>query len=922
MKEEKRISYRAGITRKPSDFLCEDGELEECINLTTDGEELKVVTDAKNLFGGTALAGRLLFVHNLPDSSKNYICETGSASAYSLVYYHADAGGSIGSQQDFPVTTEVIHSGGMIIEIGHNTTEHNTSLKKQQITAIGKTLIVSMDNGLRYYIWKGSAYKYIGDRIPVQEVEFALSKQSADGMNASIFTSDGNVVWKTYVQNTGDCKDIVSTSISAATIHDQDKYNNLIIGLYDKNRKAINEMKGFCLPFFIRTALQLCDGSYTYVTNPILMFPSITRNTYITWMDRDSSQNNKDKVKLRTALSFLYYRSKYDYSDWSDIVKGVTVFISAPIEINNRWSDLPNPELIDYTVGGIEFDRIVSTNYTSLYEKELANNITYDFYAFKMRDKLEVTNEITSTSVFYKLADIGVKGTGTTGGHNGWEPMAGQFETRTLENITVQEQLKYDDFFSFCPLQADYLYAYNGRLNLAKVSRGFFDGFGSFMPYDFTTEHDNIITVKIETDTDTRYVQHKVKTKEIIGWWFFYPDPRATAVYVTHGQLNPFYHSLKEHPGLHGAYCFCGLPDDSGLNPTSEDGSLSFQASEPEPLNSYLIQSEVNNPWVFRSEGYHMVGDGNILAMSTQTVALSQGQFGTYPLIVFTDEGLWGLSVKATGIYGNADPFSREVCINANSVVQTDGAVYFVSKKGLMRIVGSQVVCVTEQMQGKVRNTIDLSIPDTSPDYEDKNLHEFNDMLHQCEESVGFCKFLESSSLIMAYDYVDGRILITCASEAVSPLGWAYVYSLKDGSVSRVEDAKAIKCAVTDYPDTLLQAQDGKVYSLYNKKREEEVSGRKIGLLLTRPMKLGGPLTVSSLREVMNVGEWDEPGSWVRMRVWLSDDLKTWYESTSRYGAAAMYLRIALYMKLKATERVSGSIVRYESRRDDSLRKY
>ena len=41
--QEHRISYKAGITRTPSDFLCQDGELAECINLTTDNEELKTM---------------------------------------------------------------------------------------------------------------------------------------------------------------------------------------------------------------------------------------------------------------------------------------------------------------------------------------------------------------------------------------------------------------------------------------------------------------------------------------------------------------------------------------------------------------------------------------------------------------------------------------------------------------------------------------------------------------------------------------------------------------------------------------------------------------------------------------------------------------------------------------------------------------
>jgi hypothetical protein len=93
-------------------------------------------------------------------------------------------------------------------------------------------------------------------------------------------------------------------------------------------------------------------------------------------------------------------------------------------------------------------------------------------------------------------------------------------------------------------------------------------------------------------------------------------------------------------------------------------------------------------------------------------------------------------------------------------------------------------------------------------------------------------------------------------------------------------------------------------------------------------MKMAGPLTVSSLRELVNVGVWDKltkdgqgnPLSTVKTEIWYSDDLQRWYPSVSRFGAAAKYCRIALYISMLPTERLSGTIITEEERRDNNKR--
>ena len=45
--------------------------------------------------------------------------------------------------------------------------------------------------------------------------------------------------------------------------------------------------------------------------------------------------------------------------------------------------------------------------------------------------------------------------------------------------------------------------------------------------------------------------------------------------------------------------------------------------------------SEVNNPFVFDDKLTYVVGSGKILAMISNSIRISEGQFGQYPLYVF-----------------------------------------------------------------------------------------------------------------------------------------------------------------------------------------------------------------------------------------------------------------------------------------------
>lgn len=950
MKQERRITYKAGITRTPSDFLCQDGELAECVGLATDHEELKPVVEPKLKFTIERSSGKdfiILYVHR-QDGEARYIG-----------YWKPTGDGS------FPLTWGTDdNNGGLNIDPNSIYSSPFSftydEAKHPKVTSMGRILIISNDDRTSYFLWKAeNEYKSL--RFPLPDLKFSASLFATDKVGSNSGSADGEVLKPL------DTYDNLTAAYRELTVNEanQEKYNDLVTGLYAKNLKEIAEEKMFCQPFFVRAALELIDGSYIYVTNPILLFPTVRMSTcaYI----------NEDNLVVQTYASLLYLRQLTDFSEYSDIVKDVVVFSSRPVNIYNTDTDQPceaiwahkvydpynpppgsaqNPwpdyaDTVEYW--GSSNNPYGECAYRKRTIPETEHLTVLPFYyatvykVLKQRDDADILNDIKSTSVFYRICSLGLK---PTGGANDWLDARTKISDHTLTNMTALTQLKYDDYYSRNKMTASMLYAYNSRLNMAGVKRGLFEGFDFFMPMYNGNQSGNVYDfyVKIKLDDGTEnWVRHNTQDNpslEMQGIYFFYPDPRAKHVTIYRGSTCVCDADLTEHQMLNGAYYLKGLPYENMTEPTATPSSGSYPGTYNndymEPLTNYIVQSEVDNPWVFRALGYNRVGTGRIIGMAANTHALSQGQYGYAPLIVFSEEGLWAMSVDKTGLYASLDPMPREVCVNPKSITQTDDAVFFASNKGLMMIVGRDVVCVSEMLNGIP--AVATSMPgletqtisgQTSPAYDWRNV------IKAGNDNRAFADIISADNCVIAYDYRDSRLLIISPSGASGTVGFAYVYNIASGSFTKI--LTGCTSVVNDYPDTLLQGvftenvngqsmTRTKVYSLYNKDLETDVNSRQTAFLLTRPMKIAGPVAVSSIRELVNVGLWkkkDSQGnelSCVKTEVWQSDDLYSWYQAESRFGASAKYFRIALYIKMLPTERLSGTIIMEQERRTDNQR--
>ena len=707
--------------------------------------------------------------------------------------------------------------------------------------------------------------------------------------------------------------------------------------------------KRFLEPFYVRAALQMYDDSYVYITNPILLFPSVTGNTHMYY------QNDGDVVSTQGAALFI--KQTQDYSDYSDIIKDVVVFATRGVNIYNTSTDQileeieGDPNAASYDPTTINVGNAVSSNNLSrciyrdfkgkLHTTEVLGITTYTsilYKCLKERGQSDILRDLEASSVFYKLCSIGTKRILT------FTDIGSMMSDYVLENLEVQEYLEEDDYYSRCMIYPNTLYSYNGRLNIAGVKRGFFEGFQFFIALDNSSNsspYTYTVFVNIETDTGSFWVRHTFASGySMQGIYFYYPDSRAKHVYIARGSTGSCTlicdQELKEHTGLNGAYYLKGLPTSSSFGedtaPTSPIviGTSTFTVSgttytynngATENLPNYIIQSIVDNPFIFPAEGYHRVGTGEIIAMSSNTVALSDGQFGQYPLLAFSKDGIWALSVADTGYYNAIHPLSREVCNNARSVTQTDGAVFFTSEKGLMVVVGSQVKCVSEQLSGRTDNY-------AATMFTRIRLGNMKSFFRNCH---------------IAYDYRDSLLWIFSNSAAAN---CCLIYSIKSGSFSKYGFATTLQ-PVNNYPDYLIQRySDGKVFSLLERPdiNTDYSDGQNYkqysANMLTRPMKLENAMALKTIMQVRHISQFSpyeitaseevdgetqttttEYKAAITFRMFASNNLEDWVELSSLRGVPWKFYRFRLdFENLIATDRFAGTMLITQERRTDKLR--
>ena len=423
----------------------------------------------------------------------------------------------------------------------------------------------------------------------------------------------------------------------------------------------------------------------------------------------------------------------------------------------------------------------------------------------------------------------------------------------------------------------------------------------------------------VYSELDAGRDQHEVHAEDIV--YFFYPDHDATLLIMStteseyeEGAYQVRVYALQKHSLLNGVYLWneykhvppSRIATYKSIGEMEKDPDIQAAANgATEVVYGNLVRvSGVGNPFYFNEVNQVQLPSGKISGLSTTAKALSQGQFGAFPLYCFSDNGIWALEVSDTGTYSAKQPVSRAVCTNPESITQTEGSVLFVTKRGLMSISGSETSCISEVLSGhnytskisKLANVMTLAgfVGVELPDH--------------IEEWMQDARFL----------YDDMRQYIY-AFKSDDTLG--YIYSISDQAWGMfVND---LEHPLPTYTDALAVEKDAqgqrRLINMSDYSHTDHESSYK-SLLITRPMTLGSADAYKTIEALVLRGMIDKDDdknddkNYAKLVIWASNDLKKWAivgtSTTSWYrgksGTPYKYYRIGLLLDWKEEDSVNG----------------
>lgn len=929
------IRYK-GYTTEPSDYECADGDLSTSVGLINEDGGLKPCLSPKSLFS-------LPLSKSLGESDTDliYIHKTFYYTHY-LAYSKTNKTILWAAHLDEGITA---NSWAMLHVFEDS--------EIYQCTAIGNTLVILASDCMHYFLWKGDTnkYFYLGTSIP--EVPLTFGLHSWVTRTAPYKLRLGEVAFPNDFFNSY----FNDTVKSAATTQGLGKINTFITGNTVKNEDGGR----FIFPFFVRYALRLYDGTLTHHSAPILMLASWGDNLpYVMMYNRVMNSSgvafdlNNSTFCTIGVVSKLVYKLldasvKTQLSNWEDIVKSVDIFISQPIytyDQNGKVTKFVNPKTFDgYSVCKDVVSRFANEsfkknplvshdglNYGGMYYNEFTDGkLSEDNWGCLQTPKVEtdkVIEKLKTTSLFYLVCSIKPSDLYIKKNENEDDFTDVSIEKGILETLATREVMT-DDYDSHDKLIPQFAFPYNNRLNLATMAKRLFEGFSadnfsnfvetgcfSVKTYVYIREGKGIIIV----ESGVGNLGYGTKL------FFYYPNPNAyKAVFAREGDYTLKYLEieLSSHDTLNGAYYFGDIKNTSFVStidevPIPTTGDATFI-----DISNKIYSSEVSNPYFFPLNGINTVGTGRIIGISTAAKALSEGQFGAFPLYAFSEEGVWALSVNSsTGGFSSVQPISRDVCINKKSITQLDNAVLFATNRGIMLISGSKTECISDTI-----NSADPFQYAILPRM-DVIIDMYNDRLSLTDVrfsdgQIAFVDFLKECRMI--YDYTNQRVIVYNAN-----VNYAYVFSLKSKKwgIMNCSIVSNVPSYTEAYAVALVR---NKMSGIIVVRRQlvdfsASISTSGIGLLVTRPIKLDDPDAFKTIQTIIQRGT--AANSNLIQVLYGSNDFKNWRivsSSNNKYlrgvsGTPYKMFRIAVIFDAIEGETLTGCSIEFAPRMRNKLR--
>lgn len=946
------IRYK-GLSLTPDEMAVENGSLSLCAGLEVHATSLR-----PSFVSGTKLDNSLV-IHSE---------ETGTDTVAQLMYVH-----ETGNYRHFiALDSTTLYWFDKDGSFGGTIKSFDNDVTIKEINSVGNTLVVIISDGIHYSQWKNDKYIYIGQKPPFMELSFSLStSDKAFDYDLGGVTGEGSKNGFEYAlqQTTISCDELFEkiagsgfkSGDTCANIKEakQSDLTQSVWALVNRTNNKISREGLFYANFMVRYCYRMFDGTMIMHSAPVLM-PVQVPNSYLVYginiyfptdkisinsqyydiTNIDATASWKDNVNIKrqdsagieseihtNKAAFLYspravnlkYNLKGNVEElkkWNDVIKSIDVFITPPITNIDSSEKITSMQVFkrDYRLGTV-------SKSLDLTLEGLGKAVATVKFPTMSSDAYK--KKLMNMSAFYKVCSLKVSELKTI--NNSTEVPVNK---TAVYQIALQEQMK-DDYKSHNSLFSEGCYIYNHRLNLFGVKEKLFKGFSRevMFPYQdslYTQYNEQRlkiyrIEVILNTTSGKKHVMLGTSTYPYVEQFMlanlvkFYPDSRAEKMYVyatDNSSVNHIYaFDLQECKELNGAI-HVG---------TFETGIDSYEVSEGDDsniddevlLSNKIYTSEADNPYSFPANAINTVGIGTILGVASTTRALSQGQFGQYPLMAFSTDGIWALNVSNTGTYSGIHPISREVCSNPKSITQLDQSVIFATNRSLSKIVESQVASLSDLLNGPYFDISEnlTQILDFFQDAE-ADTEEQKTIKSQMRQLIGFntspIEFFQNCQVV--YDYKNSRIFcinVNKKEKEESNDTVAFCYSILDDAWSTLL-VKNVLTTINSYPHPYIQYRDGSIEVL-DKAYNYQDGTLHHGIIVTRTLKFDEDNVPDAITGYVHLfSEGTMPVMWL----YGSNDNQTWhyigrcsafknfYMTTRSYR----FFRIAIYLKMKSSK--------------------
>lgn len=549
-------------------------------------------------------------------------------------------------------------------------------------------------------------------------------------------------------------------------------------------------------------AWELYDGTVVKHSQPVYL--SLGK-----WEYKHNGPGDPDHYTVKTTLSIpSYIIQTSDYrlniikNTYENIVKSLNIYITRPL----------NPYRSDVSATGVS-----PSSYTEV----------------NCETQGDMQKKVMNDSAFYLVKSINLADLEFN--------YKDAFIPASIGDIANLEPLEIDNF-SHHTLYSDNEFLYNSRLFLGNIKTVLFDGYS---PYNFVkksttglykgTEYfiffevdiiDGMNTKTVVSDQRTTFfVDGSGKMDFTLTTYFSYPDSRATRFRVMVKKNNIYYQAAEYTLTPHAFHNFSYYITSDTSNIHQDDFVTQAAATENNIiLDPNRVQaSRVDNPFDFPAKNSYRVGHGEVIGMGANSQLVDTGQFGEFPIYVFTDSGIWAMAISADPsiLIDRIVPGPPDVCSNGRNILSTVSGVVFFSDDGVMLISGMKTTKLSLPLEGDYNSILDGDI-NYSSIMASKLVADVSTYLE--DESVS--TFL--SDAVLGYNYRKGELVISNPRKEYS-----YLYSFQTSSWYRA--GVSYTRFVNNYP-VFLGEKSGVLYDI----TEEDYSSTSYipVFIETYPLKL------------------------------------------------------------------------------------